>query len=343
MDKKLILAVAGSGKTTLIVDKLNLEKRFLLITYTINNTKNLRESIIRKFGYIPSNISIYSYYNFLYSFCFRPFLGYKLRAKGIFWDFPPEHTNYLPIIKTARYMSPNRLLYHNRIAKLLEIGDVLQDINKRLEKHYDFLLIDEVQDFAGQDFNLLESMCKSNIKVLLVGDFYQHTFDTSRDGNTNNSLHRDYNKYLRRFEKIKVIPDTEHLNKSYRCTTSVCKFIKEQIGVEIESHKFNDSVVRYLDKQEEIEKIFNDNSIVKLFYREHYKYECYSRNWGDCKGENHYYDVCVVLNKSTMNKFIAKKLIDLPPVTKNKLYVACSRSNNNLYLIDEKNVQHLKE
>jgi DNA helicase-2/ATP-dependent DNA helicase PcrA len=46
MDKSLILAVAGSGKTTLIVDKLNLEERFLLITYTINNTRNLKEAIV---------------------------------------------------------------------------------------------------------------------------------------------------------------------------------------------------------------------------------------------------------------------------------------------------------
>ena len=83
-------------------------------------------------------------------------------------------------------------------------------------------------------------------------------------------------------------------------------------------------------------------TIVKLFYRENYKYDCFSRNWGDCKGENHYHDVCVILNKTTMDNYIKGKLSELKPVTKNKLYVACSRANNHLYLIAENEIKHHK-
>ncbi|MDB4643580.1 hypothetical protein OAF48_03945 [Flavobacteriaceae bacterium] len=90
-------------------------------------------------------------------------------------------------------------------------------------------------------------------------------------------------------------------------------------------------------------EIFEDESIVKLFYRENNKYQCYSRNWGDCKGENHYENVCVVLNKTSMDKYNKGKLNELKPVSKNKLYVACSRANNNLYLIDESEIKHLKK
>ena len=50
MDKRIIFAVAGSGKTSLIIEKLTLEKRNLLITYTENNFINLRSKIINKFG-----------------------------------------------------------------------------------------------------------------------------------------------------------------------------------------------------------------------------------------------------------------------------------------------------
>ena len=35
MDKKVIFAVAGSGKTKYIVDELSLDKRSLIVTYTI--------------------------------------------------------------------------------------------------------------------------------------------------------------------------------------------------------------------------------------------------------------------------------------------------------------------
>lgn len=342
MDKSLILAVAGSGKTTLIVDKLNLEKRFLLITYTINNTRNLKEAIIKKFGYLPENINIYSYYNFLYSFCLKPFLGYKLKPNGIYWDFTPTFTNTLPLTNLSRYMTKRGLLYHNRIAKLLEQYNVLQEINERLSKYYDYLLIDEVQDFAGHDFNLLKSICSSKTEIIIVGDFYQHTFDTSRDGNTNSTLHNDYDKYKKLFEKAKVKPNTEYLNKSYRCSKSVCKFITKEIGIDIQSHKESDSIVSFIDDKEKIDNLFKDNTIVKLFYRENYKYNCYSRNWGDCKGENHYNDVCVVLNKTTMENYTKGELRELKPVTKNKLYVACSRANNNLYLISEEKIKQYK-
>jgi DNA helicase-2/ATP-dependent DNA helicase PcrA len=343
MDKSLILAVAGSGKTTLIVDKLNLDERFLLLTYTINNTRNLKESIIKKFGYFPENITLFSYYNFLYSFCFRPFLAYVIKPKGIYWDFNPPFTNRLPLDNPKRYLTKNRLLYHNRIAKLLEQCDVLEDINKRLKKYYDHLFVDEIQDFAGHDFNLLKSICKSEIDIMLVGDFYQHTFDTSRDGNTNANLHNDYSKYQQTFEKSKVKPNIDYLNKSYRCTKNVCDFITTQIGIEIHSHKENASTVSFVENKDEIEKLYRDNGIVKLFYRENYKYDCYSRNWGDCKGENHYYDVCVVLNKTTMANYSKSKLSELKPVTKNKLYVACSRANNNLFFIAEDDIKHYKK
>ena len=175
MDKTIILAVAGSGKTSLIIEKLNLEKRFLLLTYTINNTRNLRDSIIEKFGYFPENIVLQTYYIFLYNFCVKPFIGYDLRPKGIVWEVPPKWTDRKKLDDPFRYVTKDRRLYSNRISKLLEVCEVLPEINARLEKYYDCLFIDEVQDFAGHDFNLLTSMVKSNIEVCLVGDFFQHT------------------------------------------------------------------------------------------------------------------------------------------------------------------------
>lgn len=343
MDKELILAVAGSGKTSLIVSRLNLEERFLLITYTINNTRNLKKSIIEKFGHFPSNIELLSYYNFLYSFCLRPFLAYKMKPRGIFWEHTPKYTDRFKLDDVRRYMTKGRMLYHNRIAKLLEQCEVFDNINERLTKYYDHLFIDEVQDFAGHDFNLLINILKSDINLLLVGDFYQHTFDTSRDGRTNSTLHDDFVKYQERFTKQKIKIDKEHLNKSYRCTKSVCEFITENLGINIESHKDEESIVSFVSDKDEIMEIFKDESIVKLFYRENYKYQCYSRNWGDCKGENHYENVCVVLNKTSMDKYNKGKLNELKPVSKNKLYVACSRANNNLYLIDESEIKHLKK
>ena len=51
----------------------------------------------------------------------------------------------------------------------------------RMEKYYDCFMFDEVQDLGGHDFNLIQSIIPNHIDCLFVGDFYQHTFDTSKE------------------------------------------------------------------------------------------------------------------------------------------------------------------
>ena len=83
-----MLAVAGSGKTTYLISLLNLEQRFLLVTYTRNNYEHLKRSVIRKFGYFPENIKVLKYFQFVYSFCYKPFCGLDKRANGICFKQP---------------------------------------------------------------------------------------------------------------------------------------------------------------------------------------------------------------------------------------------------------------
>lgn len=58
------------------------------------------------------------------------------------------------------------------------------------------------------------------------------------------------------------------------------------------------------------------------------------KNWGETKGKDHYEDVCVMLNKTTAKKRIDGKLFELPPSTKNRLYVAITRARGNVYFIN---------
>jgi superfamily I DNA/RNA helicase len=265
-----------------------------------------------------------------------------VKARGIDWDVPPSWT-----MKTRRdnikfYMDGNRRLYHNRIAKFLDQQGVVDDVNRRLEKYFDLGFVDEVQDFAGHDFNFLTSICQANIGLVLLGDYFQHTFDTSRDGAVNKSLYDNYEKYVARLEKVGLDVDRETLKSSYRCSPTVCKFISDVIGIEIDSHRSDDTKVSVIDDEDLVEKQFNCSETVKLFYAEHYKYPCYSQNWGASKGEDHYEDVCVVLSQKNYRLLQEESLHGLNPQTRNKLYVACSRARNNLTLACEKHVRKYK-
>lgn len=338
MDKRIIFAVAGSGKTTNIINQLDLSKNSLIITFTNNNLQNLRLGIIKKFSFFPQNVLLLSYFTFLHSFCFKPFLSYQYKTRGI---------NYLPNLNKFaknddRYIDKNKRLYGNRISKFLSEKDLYESINSRISKYFNTLYIDEVQDFAGHDFNFLLSILKSNLNILLVGDFYQHTFDTSRDGNVNSTLHDNYSNYQKRFINVGITVDLTKLNRSYRCSQTICNFISEKIGISISSHRQDETQIHIIANPNDANQIFENNGIVKLFYQEHYKYNCFSRNWGDSKGEDKYESVCVVLNKTSHEKFKNDCLHELPTQTKNKLYVACSRVRKDLYLVAEELIKHNK-
>lgn len=342
MDKSVIFSVAGAGKTTLIIDRLGLEKRYLIVTFTENNHINLRRKVVEKFGYIPPNISIYTYFTFLHSFCYRPLLGLKLRTKGMNMNQPPPHTAMLSRANEDYYLDSTRRIYKGRLAKLLETQGVIPEVVERIEKYYDALYVDEVQDFAGHDFNFLATLASASLDLLLVGDFYQHTFDTSRDGMTNKNLHDDYKKYRARFKNMGVAIDDETLSKTWRCPPAVSAFIRDNVGIDIYSHGENETKVVLVDDKVHVEAIWEDGGTVKLFYQEHEKYGCYSQNWGGSKGDDHYGDVCVVLNPKTLKAYKDGGLSALPSMTRNKLYVACSRTRGHLYLVPEAHFKKYK-
>ncbi|RXJ84265.1 AAA family ATPase [Arcobacter sp. CECT 8985] len=343
MDKRIIFAVAGAGKTTTIINKLSLEENSLIVTYTENNFINLKKKVIDKFGYLPTNIKIYTYFNFLYSFCYRPFLSNKLKSKGIYFERElPEYSERVKDTKHLHYRDKTNRLYHNRIAKLLVKTNVVENINERIEKYFDNMFVDEIQDFGGHDFNLLNFLTQANVNINFVGDFFQHTFDTSKDGNVNQNLYKDLTKYIKRFVQMGLIIDTESLGKSYRCSSTICNFVKQKLGVNIESHNDNTTNVFFIEEVTRIKELFENNSIVKLFYQNSNKYNCFSMNWGKSKGQDHYNDVCIVLNPTTLKKYRDDTLLELPASTRNKLYVACTRCRGNLYLVDEKLVRHYK-
>lgn len=330
MGKCLILAVAGSGKTTYLINLLNLEQRFLLVTYTRNNYEHLKRLIIRKIGFFPENIKVLKYFQFVYSFCYKPFCGLDKRANGICFELPPEHTRYRPGTDEFYRTSSGRL-YHNRIAHYCNVRCV-EAIRARLDKYYDFFLVDEVQDFAGHDFNLLLNILPERCNSICVGDFYQHTFDTSLDGNVRSSLYKHLKPYLKEWKKVGAIVDIVSLAQTRRCSADICGFVN-QMGIAIESTGEADGNVFIVDEEGQCESIINEPSIPKLFYNNGSKYLCAGMNWGASKGLDHFVDVCVVLNKSSYDLYRKGKLADLNPQTKNKLYVACTRAHRHLYLM----------
>jgi len=343
MDKRVVFAVAGSGKTSSIIDRVNDDSRCLIITYTDNNTRHLKNRIIQKFGKIPEGVRVYSYFTFLYSFCYRPLCGYELKTKGINFNYPlPQYTQRTRKNTREHYIDKNNRLFSSRIAKLLIEFDVVPEVKQRIEKFFDLVCVDEVQDFAANDFNFICGLANTNVEMQLVGDFYQHTFDTSRDGQTQKALHDCFDKYCKKLTNAGFSIDLESLSHSHRCSPSVCSFVEKGLEIEIQSHREDEVEVHLIVDAQEIDLVYSDDSIVKLFYKKSDSYSGNVENWGNTKGLDHYQDVCVVLNPTTLKAFNAGQLAQLAPTTKNKLYVACTRAKGNLYFVSEEPLKKYK-
>lgn len=341
MDKSVIFAVAGSGKTSLVIDRLSIDQRALIVTYTENNYRHLRHRIIQKFGTVPSNITVMTYFSFLHGFCYRPLLQLELGTRGMNFRMPTNART--PLSDISRFRDGSRRLYYNRLAKLLEVKKCVPAIRARIERFYDCVYVDEVQDFAGHDFNLLLDISKAKTGMTFVGDFYQHTYDTSRDGSVNNSLHDNIAKYEKRFRDAGIKVDKTTLCHSWRCSTTVCDFIKAKLQITISAKQERVSEIITVVEQGQAAALHADPSVVKLFLKEHDKYDCHSLNWGASKGIDHFENVCVVMGTDTWKRYQDGTLHEANPQTRNRLYVACSRANGDLYLVSDKLLKTFKQ
>ncbi|MCD8145661.1 MAG: TGBp1 family protein, partial [Clostridiales bacterium] len=218
----------------------------------------------------------------------------------------------------------------------LEKQNVIDDIKRRIETYFDEFIIDEIQDIAGRDFTFLEHLMNTSVDMLFVGDYYQHTYDTSRDGNVNKSLFNSKSSYEERFSQKGFIVDSTTLTKSWRCGPAICDYITQNLGIAISSNRQGDnSKISFVSSHTEVEELLRDPRIVKLHYQKSYQYGVGHRNWGDTKGEDCYQDVCVCLNKTTMKLYSKGQLNKLVAPTRNKLYVAITRTHGNCFLIEE--------
>ena len=329
-EKRLIHAVAGSGKTKMLIDDLDISKRNLLITYTEANQNTLKDRIIKRFGHIPENTFVFGLFEFLYGFCLKPYSVIKIN--GI--DF-----NY---IKKGEY--DNRIYNKDRIIHYQLSREILKnrkDHIDRINKFFDCIYIDECQDFSSDDFDWLLNLSKINGKVFLFGDFYQKTFSTSSRGSKGKGIHSDFSMWKSKFSNF--IIDETSLSKSYRCPKDITDFIQSSLDITIKTHESNryNSELKFVHDIEHIDKIMNDPLIVKLFYQNSKKYFGNCLNWGESTGLE-FDNVCVILNKSTFEKYKNSDLKSLKSSTKSKFYVACSRAKKNLYFIEEKMISAYK-
>jgi len=239
-DDKLIVSAAGSGKTTfLVTEALEIkDERVLITTYTIANEKEIREKFLIINGCIPENITIQTWFSFLIEHGVKPFQNFMSTKKvngllltnkksGFRYQgkFGPVYYSEDEIDK--HYFTSGYHIYSDKLSKFVVKCNLKSSnaVITRLEKVFKHIFIDEVQDLAGYDLEIIKLLSKSIISTCLVGDPRQVTYLTHNE--------TKYKKYsegkIKEFlldECKKSCPeiDEETLKNSFRCNQIICDF-----------------------------------------------------------------------------------------------------------------------
>jgi DNA helicase-2/ATP-dependent DNA helicase PcrA len=228
-NNRIILASAGSGKTTAIIDDAcgSPGARAAMITYTINNTSEIRAKTYERIGFIPPNLTISTWYAFLLRHFIRPYQNslYSRRVSQIYFtDGISDRYSKATDIARHYFGRPGRI-YVDKVSKFAcaVIGKTGGLPLQRFEQIFDRVYIDESQDLAGYDLELIELLMKSRISMTLVGDHRQATFSTNH-ATKNKQYART--KVIDRFEEWRKagLCNLEYQYHSNRCTQTICDF-----------------------------------------------------------------------------------------------------------------------
>ena len=188
---RVIVSAAGSGKTTNIVqDAISKpHEKIAILTYTINNLEEIREKIYQLNGSIPSNVTVMSWFTFLLQECVRPYQNFfydKQRIESI------AFVNYRSALfaqkaNIEKYFLSGNNIFTDKISEFALLCNQYSKglVVKRLCDMFDGIYIDEVQDLAGYDLDLIELFLQSKMNLVLVGDNRQATYATNSSAKNN--------------------------------------------------------------------------------------------------------------------------------------------------------------
>ena len=363
MTKKLFIACAGAGKTTRIV-KESIEltdegKKVLVITYTRSNQNELYKKFDELGGQRRDLFIVKGWYSFILEDVVRPYQRciFTTRIDGINLNSSNPHKRgrmNIPGRKEklkAKYNEKHFLTSQNRAHTefLSKLGCriVKEDniaISERISSIYSRVYLDETQDFAGWDFDLIKLIAKSKeLEIHAVGDFRQTIYHTSSKPKAPSDSQQKLEAYgrmgfissalnecWRSIQPICEFADTVHKGEGYSKTVS--KVEDPDIGIHTGIHFVSKKdVSKYVKQHTPLILRHSANSGKELDIYENLM------TFGDSKGQTvdhvliHPTDRFIKFLKGQDDAFADKQ------TSQNKLYVAITRARYSVaFIVNDK-------
>jgi len=354
---KLIIAAAGSGKTTYLVkEALKIKnKNVLVTTFTEANEAEIRKKVIEEKGFIPSNIKIQTWFSFLLQHGVRPYqsiLSDQLHDKriGFYLTEQPSGCRYTnnsgkPVYWGESdffqyYFTKDFKINSDKISKfIISCNDKMNgEILSRTSRIYSYIFIDEVQDLAGWELEILKALFETDSHILLVGDPRQVTYLTHHP--RKHSQYKDGNVDRFIVEKCKnngCAIDTSTLNKSHRNNVYICNYSSRlfpdmSICQPCECDTCRDYVADhegiYLIKEEEVDEYCKRYSPIVLRGKSAIMPEW---NFGKSKGLT--FERVLIYPTRPIENWIKDNSSELAPTSRCKFYVAVTRAKYSVGIV----------
>lgn len=353
---KLIIAAAGSGKTTYLIKNAleNKDQRILITTYTLSNEAEIRKKIIKKNNFVPNNIAVQTWFSFLLQHGVRPYQGclYEKRINGLYFVNSQSGVKYyykekIPICYQEYkdfeeyYFSKGCKIYSDKLSKFVyrcnesSKGNVID----RISRIYSQIYIDEIQDLAGYDLEIIKLLLQSSSHLLMVGDPRQVIYLTHHERKYQKYSHGAIKKFVcMECKNLDCDIDENSLNISYRCNQKICDYSAELYpqysACRSRQNKKTNHGGIYLIKKEDVKQYLYKYNPVQLRLNISTKdvdkdYEVY--NFGESKGLT--FDRVLIYPTDPMRKWILNHNAGLEKKTRSQFYVAITRARYSVGIV----------
>lgn len=342
----VIMAAAGAGKThdickEVIENAKTTNKKILITTYTNKGIESIEKEYKKQNnGVIDKNVVVLSWFQFLLRELVKPYQSSILNKINIINSIDFNHQygyiNFNSRGTLKHYMFTNNIL-SNTVSEFAIDSNIKSNnkVMQRLEEIYSHIYIDEIQDLAGEDIEILNLFFNSKIQIQCVGDVKQSTYTTynAKKNKKITGIHLiDFFKELERKGIITLLFN----NKTRRFGREICEFsnsICNDKNNRIESDKIykeENQGVYLLDKKD-FENYFKIYKPTILKFDAKTKIDYDSLNFGQCKGMT--FDRVAIFPNKKYKEFLQKgKSLDSPC----KYYVSATRAKYSIVFVVEK-------
>jgi DNA helicase II / ATP-dependent DNA helicase PcrA len=338
---RIVIAAAGSRKTTHIVEEsLQSNDRILIVTYTNENVNQIRGYFFEKAGRIPPNVTVQTWFSFLLADAARPYQNilYSKSRLRAFCFVQGRSAIYVPKTEVARYYIHNGdEIYSDKISEFtIKCNDLTKGMPlKRIEKIYDRIYVDEVQDFAGYDLDLLACLMGSGADVVAVGDPRQATYATN--GSPRNKQYRGPSLLnLFRLWNEKKLCVIEEWRDCFRSNQAICDFADALYP------SMSSTISRSTVKTDHDGVFAIRSYMIREYVKQYHPVILRWSNDVDSLGFNAYnfgltkgqtFDRVLILPTKQMREFLRNGSASFAAMTRAKLYVGITRARHSVTFV----------